>query len=75
MKGRRRKRPTALVHEAYLRLTQREELTPGDRGHFFALAAQTMRRVLIDHAHPQAQEARLGPGPGITRRRLCDLAW
>jgi len=41
---------TALVHEAYLRLSRRREIHPGDRGHFFAIAAQSMRRVLIDHA-------------------------
>lgn len=36
--------PTALVHEAYLRLIQRDELGVADRGHFFAIAAQAMRR-------------------------------
>ncbi len=42
--------PTALVHEAYVRLSEREQLVPEDRRHFFAIAAQAMRRVLIDHA-------------------------
>jgi RNA polymerase sigma factor (TIGR02999 family) len=41
---------TALVHEAYLRLAQREKLDVQDRSHFFAMAAQSMRRVLVDHA-------------------------
>jgi RNA polymerase sigma factor (TIGR02999 family) len=41
---------TALVHEAYLRLSRREALKPEDRRHFFAIAAQAMRHVLIDHA-------------------------
>jgi len=41
---------TALVHEAYLRLADREKLSPADRRHFFAIAAQAMRRVLVDHA-------------------------
>lgn len=41
---------TALVHEAYLRLAERDRLEAKDRSHFFALAAQSMRRVLIDHA-------------------------
>jgi RNA polymerase sigma factor (TIGR02999 family) len=41
---------TALVHEAYLRLSRREQIDPRDRSHFFAIAAQAMRRVLIDHA-------------------------
>ncbi|MGE0440340.1 MAG: sigma-70 family RNA polymerase sigma factor [Gemmatimonadales bacterium] len=42
--------PTALVHEAYVRLSEREQLLPADRRHFFAIAAQAMRRILIDHA-------------------------
>jgi RNA polymerase sigma factor (TIGR02999 family) len=41
---------TALVHEAYLRLSRREALKPEDRRHFFPIAAQAMRHVLIDHA-------------------------
>jgi RNA polymerase sigma-70 factor, ECF subfamily len=41
---------TALVHEAYLRLVSRQDLRPRDRHHFFSIAAQCMRRVLIDHA-------------------------
>jgi len=41
---------TALVHEAYFRLAERERLPPSDRHHFFAIASQAMRRVLIDHA-------------------------
>jgi RNA polymerase sigma-70 factor (ECF subfamily) len=42
--------PTALVHEAYVKLGEREKLLPEDRRHFFAIAAQAMRRILIDHA-------------------------
>lgn len=43
--------PTALVHEAYLRLVGSAPAQPWDsRGHFFAAAAQAMRRILIDHA-------------------------
>jgi RNA polymerase sigma factor (TIGR02999 family) len=42
--------PTALVHEAYLRLADRRELHWRDRAHFFALAAQVMRHILVDHA-------------------------
>lgn len=41
---------TALVHEAYLRLAERERLEVQDRSHFFAVASQSMRRVLVDHA-------------------------
>lgn len=41
---------TALVHEAYLRLTERNEGTYQDRAHFFRVAAKVMRRILINHA-------------------------
>ena len=49
---------TALVHEAYLRLAEREKLTPGDRRHFFAIAAQAMRRVLVDYARTRKRKKR-----------------
>ncbi|MCC6161755.1 MAG: sigma-70 family RNA polymerase sigma factor [Acidobacteria bacterium] len=42
--------PTALVHEAFLRLVDVPEEQWHDRGHFVALAARAMRRVLVDHA-------------------------
>lgn len=41
--------PTALVHEAYLRLANRDSLAVRDRAHFYAIAAQMMRQILIDH--------------------------
>jgi RNA polymerase sigma factor (TIGR02999 family) len=49
---------TALVHEAYIRLAAREQLTAEDRAHFFAIAAQAMRRVLIDHARARKRKKR-----------------
>jgi RNA polymerase sigma factor (TIGR02999 family) len=42
--------PTALVHEAWLRLASQESLGFGDRAQFFAAAATSMRRILVDHA-------------------------
>jgi RNA polymerase sigma factor (TIGR02999 family) len=42
--------PTALVHEAYLRLVNQRSLHFQDRTHFFAVAARLMRRILVDHA-------------------------
>ena len=49
--------PTALVHEAYMRLVAHEHHTWENRAHFYAAAANTMRRILIDHArHRQAQK-------------------
>src|SRR5215204_5916261 len=47
--------PTALVHEAYLRLVGEEEEQHWDgRGHFFAAAAEAMRRILVEHARQKA---------------------
>jgi RNA polymerase sigma-70 factor, ECF subfamily len=42
--------PTALVHEAYLRLAAQTETEWRSRAHFFAVAAEAMRRILVDHA-------------------------
>lgn len=42
--------PTALVHEAYLRLTGIREIDWQSRSHFFAVSATIMRRILVDHA-------------------------
>lgn len=42
--------PTALIHEAYLKLVDQELPTLKDRAHFYGIAARVMRQVLIDHA-------------------------
>jgi RNA polymerase sigma factor (TIGR02999 family) len=42
--------PTALVHEAYIRLTAQTRVSWLNRTQFFAIAAQLMRRILVDHA-------------------------
>ena len=42
--------PTALVHEAYLRLVEQRNVDWQNRAHFFGVAAQVMRRILVDHA-------------------------
>lgn len=52
--------PTALVHEAYLRLVPTSELEWRDRAHFFAVAARVMRQVLVDHARAHRAEKRGG---------------
>jgi RNA polymerase sigma factor (TIGR02999 family) len=52
--------PTALVAEAFLRLSERRQVDWQDRNHFFAVAAQAMRRVLIDHARRQRAGHRIG---------------
>ncbi|MBV9507389.1 MAG: sigma-70 family RNA polymerase sigma factor [Acidobacteriia bacterium] len=51
---------TALVHEAYMRLCGAEPIEWHDRAHFFAVAAQQLRRVLVDHARRFRSEKRGG---------------
>jgi RNA polymerase sigma factor (TIGR02999 family) len=51
---------TALVHEAYLRLAGAELLEIQNRGHFFAVASQQMRRILVDHARSCRAQRRGG---------------
>src|SRR6516225_11672999 len=52
---------TALVHEAYLRLVDTEQAQQwNSRGHFFAAAAEAMRRILIENARSKAREKRGG---------------
>jgi RNA polymerase sigma-70 factor, ECF subfamily len=52
--------PTALVHEAYLKLVQQRNVDWQGRSHFFSIAAQMMRRILIDHARERLREKRGG---------------
>lgn len=62
MKGERANhtlQPTALVHDAYLRMIGLE-MPYVDRHHFFAMAAKTMRRILVEHARAKGREKRGG---------------
>lgn len=86
----RRERPdhtlqtTALIHEAYLKLVG-QEVDWQNRSHFFAIASQAMRRILVDHARTRHREKRGGiaenlpleealvAGTGGTRIDLVDL--
>lgn len=52
--------PTALVHEAFIRLINAEELDIRSQDHFFLLASQVMRRILIDHARSKNRMKRGG---------------
>ena len=52
--------PTALVHEAYLRLTGERERSWENRSHFFSVAAQIMRNLLVDHARKAMTKKRGG---------------
>ena len=62
--------PTALVHEAWLRLVGTENPQFEGRGHFFAAAAEAMRRILIDRAR---QKHSLKRGAGAARVNLEDI--
>ncbi len=61
--------PTALVNEAFLRLAKAKNVDWRDRGHFLALAARMMRRLLIDHARSQPSVLFL-PMEGLPERIL-----
>ena len=52
--------PTALVHEAYLRLIDQSRVSWNDRGHFVAIASEVIRRVLVDHARKRGTVKRGG---------------
>lgn len=83
----RRERPdhtlqaTALVHEAYLRLIDQHSVTWQNRAHFFGIAAQMMRRILVNHAVAKqtdkrggdAQKLSLDEALGLAEERELDL--
>ena len=56
---------SALVNEAYLRLAGQEEIQWQSRAHFFAIAAQAMRRILVDHARRRGGQKRGGGAPKV----------
>jgi RNA polymerase sigma-70 factor, ECF subfamily len=73
--------PTALVHEVYLRLVDQNQVDFKDRAHFLAIAARTIRRVLIDHSRSNRADKRggkmervtLSDTPGLQKGRDLDL--
>lgn len=76
--------PTALVHEVFLRLVDRPGLSWQSRAHFLNLAAQSMRRILVDHARRRGRKKRGDgavrvtldeelAGPGDDRPDLADI--
>jgi RNA polymerase sigma-70 factor, ECF subfamily len=73
--------PTALVHEAYVRLIGQTRVSWQNRAHFFGIAAQMMRRVLVDHAREHRAAKRPGAGVkvplderiGATQPDQCEL--
>jgi RNA polymerase sigma-70 factor (ECF subfamily) len=58
--------PTALVHEAYLRLVDQRRTSWRNRAHFFAVAAGLMRRILVDHARRRSYLKRGGGARAVT---------
>ena len=72
---------TALVNEAYLRLVDYERMLPRDRAHFFAIAAQAMRRILVERARSRrsakrgsgAQKVSLDDAAEVSNERAADL--
>jgi RNA polymerase sigma factor (TIGR02999 family) len=63
--------PTALVHEAYLRLIKQERVASENRAQFYGVAAQMMRRILVDHARARRMNKRSGRWARVS---LADLA-
>jgi RNA polymerase sigma factor (TIGR02999 family) len=63
---------TALVHEAYLKLIGPREVPWASRAHFYAAAAEAMRRILLDHAKGRARIKR--GGPGLRTEAIVDVA-
>lgn len=66
--------PTALVHEAALRLWNLDELDWRDRTHFYAVAARMMRRILVDHARRRRRQKRGGGVEHVEWREIDSLA-
>jgi RNA polymerase sigma-70 factor (ECF subfamily) len=64
--------PTALVHEAYLRLIEQRDVDWEDRAHFFGAAAQVMRRVLVDHARRHTARKRGDGAPTVPIEEVAD---
>jgi RNA polymerase sigma-70 factor (ECF subfamily) len=58
--------PTALVHEAYMRLVDQDRIDWRGRAHFLAAASETMRRVLVDHARTRKRHKRGGGAFQVT---------
>ena len=57
---------TALVHEAYLKLVDQQEVDWQNRSHFYAIAARAMRRILVDYARRRSRQKRGGGAVHVT---------
>jgi RNA polymerase sigma-70 factor, ECF subfamily len=65
--------PTALVHEAYLKLIEVDNVDWQHRAHFFAVAAQVMRHILLDAARKRGAAKRGGNAPRVNLDEIPDL--
>ena len=75
--------PTALIHEVYLKLCRQEGARWVDKNHFLAVACQSMRRILVDHARRRSAQKRGRPmqsimldsipEPGFQAHRMEDI--
>jgi RNA polymerase sigma factor (TIGR02999 family) len=65
--------PTALVHEVYLKLAAQNPVEWQNKAHFFALAAQVMRHILVDYARTRQREKRGGAHTKITLEDALNL--
>lgn len=66
--------PTALVHEAYMRLVGQEQPEYQNRAHFFGVAAQVMRQILVDHARRCKAAKRGNGGPKLPLSEALTLS-
>lgn len=66
--------PTALVNEAYVRLIDQRQVQWASRSHFFAIAAQAMRRILVDHARQHVAAKRGGRAERVTLSGVAAVA-
>lgn len=66
--------PTALVHELYLRLVDQQRATWENRAQFFGVAAQLMRRILVDHARARRTQKRGGSAVLVSLQAAAEAA-
>jgi RNA polymerase sigma factor (TIGR02999 family) len=66
--------PTALIHEAYLRLVKQDLPEWNSRSHFYGVAAQLMRPILVEPARARAAEKRGGGGEKLPLDDLAELS-
>ena len=67
--------PTALVHEAWLRLVDQTRVAATDRVHFMALVSRTMRHILVDHARRRLAQKRRAPADALPLPSEPGDAW